>query len=96
MRKVVSDRVAPAALRNPLDLWWNNVKATDEFLDLIFPEFYKQLGLRPDFRKADYFRLVPHIPEALISPEIVEVLNMIAEVAGKAQPAEQEAPEPVA
>jgi hypothetical protein len=87
MRKAVADRVAPAALRSPQDPWWSTVKATDEFLDLVFPEFYKQLGLRPDFRKADYYRLVPHIPEALISPEVAEVLDAIDGVARKARPA---------
>jgi len=90
MRKAVADRVAPAALRNPQDPWWSTVKATDEFLDLIFPEFYKQLGLRPDFRKADYYRLVPHIPEALISPEVAGVLDAIDDVARKARPAAEE------
>jgi hypothetical protein len=87
MKQAVSDRVAPAALRNPQDPWWITVKATDEFLDLVFPEFYKQLGLRPDFRKADYYRLVPYIPEALISPEIAGVLDAIDDVAKKARPA---------
>lgn len=84
MRRTVADRVAPAALRNPQDPWWSTVKATDEFLDLVFPEFFRQLGLRPDFPKADYFRLVAHIPEALISPEVAAVLDAIDGVARKA------------
>jgi hypothetical protein len=90
MKKAVADRVAPAALRNPQDPWWSTVKATDEFLDLVFPEFYKQLGLRPDFRKADYYRLVPYIPEALISPEVSGVLDAIDNVAKRARPAAEE------
>jgi hypothetical protein len=90
MRKAVSDRVVPAALRNPQDPWWSTVKASDEFLDLVFPEFYKQLGLRPDFRKADYFRLVSHIPEVLISPEVSGVLDAIDNVAKRARPAAEE------
>ena len=94
MRKAVSDRVAPAALRNPQDPWWSTVKASDEFLDLVFPEFYKQLGLRPDFRKADYFRLVSHIQEVLISPEVVGVLDAIDNVAKKARPAAEESASP--
>lgn len=90
MKKAVADRVVPAALRNPLDPWWSTVKATDEFLDLVFPEFYKRLGLRPDFRKADYYRLVPYIPEALIAPEVADVLDAITEVARKSRPASEE------
>lgn len=90
MKAIVADRVAPAALRNPKDPWWSSVKASDEFLDLVFPEFYKRLGLRPDFRKADYHRLVPHIPQPLISAEVVGVLNAIDAVAQKARPAAQD------
>jgi hypothetical protein len=88
MKKAIEDRVPRAALRDPTDPWWTNVKASDEFLDLVFPEFFKGLGLRPDFRKADYFRLVPHIPEDLIPSEVVSVLDDVAEVARKARPVE--------
>jgi hypothetical protein len=87
MKRAVGDRVPRAALRDPDDPWWRTVKASDEFLDLVFPEFFKGLGLRPDFPKADYFRLVPHIPDSLISPEVVRVLDDIAEVASRARPA---------
>ena len=66
MRKAVGDRVIPAALRDRNDPWWRTVEASDDFLDLVFPEFYKQLGLKPDFGKADYYRLVSHIPEDAI------------------------------
>jgi hypothetical protein len=86
MKKAVEDRVARAAIRDRNDPWWRTVKASDEFLDLVFPEFFRGLGLRPDFRKAEYYRLVPHIPDALISPEVVKVLDAISEVARKAQP----------
>jgi ABC-type taurine transport system ATPase subunit len=87
MRKAVEDRVIPAALRNRDDPWWTTVKASDEFLDLVLPEFYRQLGLKPDFRKADYYRLVPHIPENFIAPEITAVLDGILEIAKRAKPA---------
>ncbi|MBI1792209.1 MAG: AAA family ATPase [Acidobacteria bacterium] len=86
MKRAVEDRVVRAALRDRNDPWWRTVKASDELLDLIFPEFFKGLGLRPDIRKADYHRLVAHIPETLISPEVVEVLDAIWEVARQAQP----------
>lgn len=91
MRKAVKDRVIPAALRDRNDPWWRTVKASDEFLDLVFPEFYKQLGLRPDFRKSDYYRLVPHLPDDFISPEVAGVLDAISEVAKKAKAATGEA-----
>ncbi len=86
MRSAVADRVTPAALRNREDPWWNTVRASDEFLDVVFPEFFKRLGLRPDFRKADYYRLVQYIPNELISPEMISVLDSVFEVASRARP----------
>ncbi len=88
MRRAVEDRVIPAALRDRSDPWWSNVKASDEFLDLVFPAFAKSIGLRNEMRKADYYRLVPHIPAHMVSPEVVAVLDAISEVARKAKPAD--------
>ncbi len=87
MRDAVRDRVIPAALRSPNDPWWRTVKATDEFLDLVFPDFYRRMGLYMDCRKADYYRLVPHVPDALVSDEIRQALDQIEDVADRAKPA---------
>jgi hypothetical protein len=87
MNEAVRDRVIPAALRDFNDPWWSTVKASDEFLDLVFPDFYKRIGQYMEMRKADYYRLVPHIPVALVSDEIKLALDRIAEVARKAHPA---------
>jgi hypothetical protein len=86
MRAAVNDRAIPAALRDPNDPWWRTVKASDEFLDLVFPDFYRRMGLYMDMRKADYYRLVPHIPEDLISNEVRIALDRIHEVASNAHP----------
>jgi len=87
MREAVRDRVIPAALRDSNDPWWRTVKASEEFLDLVFPDFYKRIGQYMEMRKADYYRLVPHVPDELVSDEIKVALNQIAEVAAKAHPA---------
>jgi hypothetical protein len=92
MRRAIEDRVPPAALRDRSDPWWNNVKASDEFLDLVFPGFFQGLGLKPDFPKASYHELVRHVPEEMISAEVVAVLDEIHAVARKARPAEEESP----
>lgn len=93
MRQAVRDRVPPAALRDPGDRWWRDVKASDDFLDAVFRDFYRALGRRPEMSKADYHRLVRHVPEAAIAPEVVEVLDAIAAVAARARPAALEHPE---
>lgn len=90
MRRAIEDRVPPAALRDRNDPWWSNVKASDEFLDLVFPQFFQGLHLRPNLGKASYHELVRHVPESMIPAEIVEVLDRIHAVAERAHPAEME------
>jgi hypothetical protein len=87
MREAVHDRVSPAALRDPNDPWWKTVKASDEFLDLVFPDFYRRMGLYMDCKKADYYRLVHHVPDTLVSDEIRQALDHIYQTASKARPA---------
>jgi hypothetical protein len=86
MKAAVADRVSPAALRDRDDPWWRTVKASDDFLDLVFRDFFKRLGFRLEFSKAQYYRLVRHIPTALISPEVIAVLDTVASVADQARP----------
>ena len=87
MRTVIGDRVAPAVLRDPTDTWWTNVKASDEFLDMVFPEFCRRMGIGPDVvKKRDYYQLVPHIDRESIDPEVIDVLDTIDSVAKRAQP----------
>ncbi len=44
MREAVTDRAIPAALRDINDPWWRTVKASDDFLDSVFPDFYRRMG----------------------------------------------------
>lgn len=87
MQESLRDRLSPAALRDRNDPFWMEIKATDQFLDLLFPDFYRRLGLYMDLRKADYYRLVPHVPAALVAEEIVAALDGIDRVAAQARPA---------
>jgi len=87
MREAVRDRVIPAAFRDLNDPWWKTVKASDEFLDLVFPDFYKRIGQYMEMRKADYYRLVPHVPDSLVEDEIRLALDRIVGVAERANPA---------
>jgi hypothetical protein len=86
MKEAVRYRLSPAALNDLNDPWWKTVKASDEFLDLVFPDFYRRIGQYMEMRKADYYHLVPHVPDALISDEVRVVLDKIAEVAANAHP----------
>ena len=45
----------PLYLNDRRHEWWKKAaKLSDEWLDIIFPEFYKRLGLPQDFFKRDY------------------------------------------
>jgi hypothetical protein len=90
MQESIIDRLAPAVLKNRQDVWWSEAKASDQFLDLVFPEFYRKIGYRLDFRKADYHRLVPFIQASDIDGEVLDVLHDISEVARRANPLEGE------
>jgi AAA15 family ATPase/GTPase len=90
MRECIENRVIKDALNDPNDPFWLNTKMSDEFLDVLFPKFFKKLNIKNLMRKTDYHQLARYVPIELISPEIIEVLNIIQNVAEKAVPAEQE------
>ena len=71
-------------LRN-LDPWSPNTKVTDDFLDPLFSQYFKMLGLPNLLRKSDYEILARLLPQDEIDPEITEKLDAIATVAATAQ-----------
>ncbi len=87
MDSCITDLVPPVALRNPQDPWWQNVKASDEFLDRLFAMYFRQLGLPNLMRKADYHVLARLVPPDLVDDEIREKLDAIVSVAQSATPA---------
>lgn len=66
--------------------WGPDIKATDGFLDRLFPKFYERVGLPNLMRKTDYHTLAPYVPKAAIDPEISEKLDQIVAVAKLARP----------
>lgn len=89
MQQCINDLLSPTALRDARDVWWNTVKASDDFLDRVFEKFYGQLGLENLMRKSGYHELANHVPVDMIDPEITEVLDAIGRVAAAANPAEE-------
>jgi ABC-type taurine transport system ATPase subunit len=80
MRACIEDLVPPVALRDLEDPWWQNVKASDEFLDRLFADYYRGLGLPDLMRKTDYHQLARYVPKAAIDSEVSKVLDAIAMV----------------
>lgn len=85
MKDCIDDLVPRAALRDPSDRWWITTKASDDFLDRLFPVFFRKLGLPNLMNKTDYHVLARYVTKDQIDSEIAEVLDMIAKTAKKAR-----------
>ena len=86
MKACIEDLVPPVALRDRQDRWWQDVKASDDFLDRLFEMYFEQLHLPNLMRKADYHLLARLVTKELIDDEIKEKLDAIVEVAESANP----------
>lgn len=73
-------------LTNRPDPWGSDIKVTDDFLDPLFKRFYERLGVPQKIFKRDYHGLADAIQQEEIDHEVIEVLDAIAEVAGKSTP----------
>lgn len=86
MRRSMEDQVPPAAWRDRDHAWWRDVKASDEFLDRVFAEFFSQRELPNRLRKTDYHVLARLVPGEQILPEVIEKLDAIVATAREARP----------
>jgi ABC-type lipoprotein export system ATPase subunit len=67
------------------DPWSEDTKASD-FLEPLFSEYFKKLGLSNQMRKTNYHVLAGLVPAHMIDPEVKEKLDAIVEVAKAAKP----------
>ncbi|MBI2759968.1 MAG: AAA family ATPase [Chloroflexi bacterium] len=86
MDELIRGRTPPDALANADDPFWLRTKISDEYLDVIFAEFFKRLALPNLLRKTDYHTLARFVNAAAIDPEVRQNLDLIAQVAAAAQP----------
>jgi len=82
---IVELEKALASLGRPTP-WSVDIKATDEFLDPLFANYSKRLGVPLCLRKNMYFTLVPLLRPDEIALEIGEKLDAIASVVARAKP----------
>ena len=83
---------AIAEIENALRLlgrspWSGDTKASDDFLEPLFRAFYQKTGMSDRMAKSDYHFLVDHIEPNDIDPEVIKVLDTIAQIASRATPA---------
>lgn len=84
MDEAITDLVPPVARRDPTHQWWLNTKVSDDFLDPLFKSYFQKLDLPNLMSKVDYHVLARHVPRELIDPEVVSVLDEIADTARRA------------
>jgi ABC-type cobalamin/Fe3+-siderophores transport system ATPase subunit len=77
MQDVIEENTIPVALRDPTHSFWSNTKLSDDWLDVIFPDFYQRIGLPRHFFKRDYYQLINLLKPAEIDPEINQKLKAI-------------------
>ncbi len=90
MRGCIADLVPPAALRNLSDKWWADTKATDDFLDRLFSEFFSKLQIPNLMAKTNYHVLASFVAKEDLDVEVSSVLDEIVRTCNEAKPASQQ------
>jgi ABC-type phosphonate transport system ATPase subunit len=81
MRESINEvRQALLKLGKP-EPWSKDIKATDEFLDPLFKEYSRKLGVPLTLRKNEYYKLARFVDKSRIDSEISEKLDAILNVA---------------
>lgn len=66
--------------------WDSNFKVSDNFMAPLFRTFSQELQMPLVLRKNEFHKLVKYIKESQIDTEIIEKLDLIVQIASKAQP----------
>lgn len=86
MRESITEVSAALVTLGKGQAWSDDVKASDDFLDPVFRRFFDKLRLPLVFRKNDYHQLVRLMSPNEVSAEVIEKLNLIEQIAAKANP----------
>ena len=81
MVDAITEVEAALATLNQGSPWDGDMKVSDLFLPPVFQAFYQKTGITSIASKSDYHFLVNHIEPDEIDPEVISVLDTIAEVA---------------
>ena len=86
MRQAIEGVTQALAVLGKPSPWDPDLKASDEFLDPLFRDYFGRIELPNLMAKKNYYELVEHIPDSEIDPEIGEKLDAIVAVAERAEP----------
>jgi len=88
MRESIDELASAARKMRKPEVWSPDIKATDDFLNPLFENYYEKLGLPNFLRKTNYHVLAGLVPKQKIDAEIIEKLDAICKVANQAKPKE--------
>lgn len=78
MREIIEDLVPRRALNDPANDWWIKTKITDDFLDVIFREYFQRLKMPVTLmQKGKYHELALLAKPEELDPEIKEKLDAV-------------------
>ena len=80
MKQSVEESTAPIHLKDKGHEWWNEAKLSDDWLDVIFSEFYRRIDFPQDFYKRDYYQLISLMKPEEIDDEVSEKLDFIYDI----------------
>src|SRR3989339_504655 len=80
MDECIKDYIPPKALKDLNDRWWNDTKLSDDFLDLVFAEYFSKLNIRNTFTKGNYHELIKFLKPEEVDSEVKEKLDAIYNV----------------
>jgi hypothetical protein len=86
MRHAIAEVSAALQTLGKPSPWSSEIKASDDFLDPLFTNYFQKLGLPNLMRKTDYHVLASLVPKNQIEAEIIEKLDSIVSVARRAKP----------
>jgi len=66
--------------------WEGELKVSDDFFNPLFEKFFKKIKISNQMQKTDYHKLAIFVPKDKLDNEITEKLNLIYEIANRANP----------
>ena len=86
MRQAIEGVTQALAVLGKPSPWGPDLKASDDFLEPLFRDYFDRIELPNLMAKKNYYELVEHLSEGEIDPEIGEKLDAIVAVAELAEP----------
>jgi hypothetical protein len=88
MEECISEMEAALSKTRRQPPWSAEIKASDDFLDPLFENYFEKLGMPNQMRKTNYHVLAQYVRKEDIDPEVTEKLDAIVAVAKRATPVE--------